>query len=316
MAHRHRLTEAARTDNIASITNDLIALHSSDPATVYLTALVRMSTPSIASIDRALYDDKSVVRHHAMRRTLWVMTPSVARLAHGAATAKVAAAERRKTIDALINGTEPGAITDAAAWLDNAHRQITAVLAEHGGHTTRALGQRIPELTVPVTFGWRTKHPGFLKAHTKVLQGGGFEGRYVRGRPTGNWNSSEYEWHVTERWLGHEIAGPELGEPDGLGERDAAAALLQRWLPRFGPVTETDIAWWFGWTKTLTRASLAAAEAVEVQLEDGRPAWLAADDLDPVEDPGPWVRLLPGLDPTTMGWKRHCSTDSATLARS
>ena len=29
------------------------------------------------------------------------------------------------------------------------------------------------------------------------------------------------------------------------------------------------------------------------------------DDLEPVADPGPWVALLPVLDPTVMGWKER-----------
>jgi hypothetical protein len=42
---------------------------------------------------------------------------------------------------------------------------------------------------------------------------------------------------------------------------------------------------------------------VEVRLEDDTAAWLAPDDLDDVEPGKPWVALLPGLDPTAMGWK-------------
>ena len=53
----------------------LVALHSTDPVTVHLSAMVRMVHPSVAAVERALYDDRSVVRHHAMRRTLWVATP-------------------------------------------------------------------------------------------------------------------------------------------------------------------------------------------------------------------------------------------------
>lgn len=34
--------------------------------------------------------------------------------------------------------------------------------------------------------------------------------------------------------------------------------------------------------------------------------WVNADDVvDHFDDPGPWVALLPGLDPTTMGWKER-----------
>ena len=40
-----------------------------------------------------------------------------------------------------------------------------------------------------------------------------------------------------------------------------------------------------------------------MRLDDDTAAWLAEGDEEPVTDPGPWVRLLPGLDPTSMGWK-------------
>ena len=44
--------------------------------------------------------------------------------------------------------------------------------------------------------------------------------------------------------------------------------------------------------------------AVEVELDDGV-GFVLPDDLDPVDPPEPWVALLPGLDPTTMGWKQR-----------
>mgnify|MGYP005679697537 FL=1 len=74
LADRHRLTPAGRTDDPVAITDDLVTLHSSDPATVHLSCLVRMVDPSIATVERALYDDRSLVRHHAMRRTIWVLS--------------------------------------------------------------------------------------------------------------------------------------------------------------------------------------------------------------------------------------------------
>ena len=61
-----------RTDDVAAIADALVALHSTDPVTVYLSAMLRMGTRRVAAVERALYDDRAVVRHHAMRRTLWV----------------------------------------------------------------------------------------------------------------------------------------------------------------------------------------------------------------------------------------------------
>jgi hypothetical protein len=57
-----------------------------------------------------------------------------------------------------------------------------------------------------------------------------------------------------------------------------------------------------------TRRALDDAGAVVVVMEtaDGdHNAWLAADDLEAVRGPSKWVALLPGLDPTTMGWKER-----------
>ncbi len=51
------------------------------------------------------------------------------------------------------------------------------------------------------------------------------------------------------------------------------------------------------------RAALAQLEAEAVSLDGGATGWLLPDDLAAVDDPGPWVALLPVLDPTVMGWK-------------
>ena len=96
LARRHRLLPGERTDDVAAIADDLVALHSTDPVTVYLSAMVRMARPSVAAVEQALYDDRTVVRHHAMRRTLWVATPDVVRLMHAAATRKLAGPEHRR----------------------------------------------------------------------------------------------------------------------------------------------------------------------------------------------------------------------------
>ena len=41
LAVRHRLLPARRTDDVVAIADDLVALHSSDPVTVYLSGALR-----------------------------------------------------------------------------------------------------------------------------------------------------------------------------------------------------------------------------------------------------------------------------------
>jgi hypothetical protein len=81
--------------------------------------------------------------------------------------------------------------------------------------------------------------------------------------------------------------------------------LVAAWLRQFGPGTEADLVWWLGSTKAAVRRALADVEAVQVSLDGGGTGWVLPDDVDPTPDPGPWVALLPALDPTTMGWKER-----------
>src|SRR5439155_24992841 len=84
----------------------------------------------------------------------------------------------------------------------------------------------------------------------------------------------------------------------------ACADLLGRWLRAFGPATATDIRWWTGWTARLATKTLEALGAVEVELDEGI-GYVLPDDVNPVRKSEPWVALLPGLDPTVMGWKER-----------
>lgn len=292
LARRHRLLPDTRTDDVARIADDLVALHSTDPVTVYLSAMARMQHPSVQAVEQALYVDRTVIRHHAMRRTLWVATPGVVRLMHAAATRKLVGPEHRRTVKLLAeNG-----IHDPESWLADAREQVLAALSEHGPMTARSLGTRVPALRHKVALAPGKKYAAVGSAHTRVLLDLAFEGRIVRTRPTGTWVNGAYAYAAMESWL-------EGGLGD-LDEREAARDLALSWLRAFGPGTSTDLRWWTGWTVATTRAALADCGAVEVSL-DGGPGWVAPGDDGSVPPEGPWVALLPGLDPTTMGWKQR-----------
>ncbi|MGH8911183.1 MAG: winged helix DNA-binding domain-containing protein, partial [Acidimicrobiia bacterium] len=131
---------------------------------------------------------------------------------------------------------------------------------------------------------------------TRVLFILATEGMIVRARPRGTWVSSQYRWTSMDSWV--PASGPEPTTDE------ARVGLVRLYLRRFGPATETDVVWWTGWTKTATRRALAAVGAVEVDL-DGGVGLALPDDLEPVDDAGSWVALLPSLDSTIMGWKQR-----------
>jgi hypothetical protein len=288
---RHRLVPSRRTDDVPAIVDDLVGLHSSDPVTVYLSVVARMSHPSFAAVESALYDDRTLLRHHAMRRTLWVFTPRVARLAHASTSLALLGPEERRFIK-MIEGT--GVTTDGMAWLDAARRDVLAALEASGPTTARHLGDAVPALKVPIEIAVGKSYAGTQSAHTRVLLLLGIAGAIVRARPVGSWINGQYRWATMTSWV--------PGGIDGADPDEAAAELVDLWLRAFGPGTTTDVQWWTGWTLGTTRRALARAAASEVDL-DGATGWVAASDVDPVVSAEPWVAFLPGLDPTTMGWK-------------
>nr|WP_294695284.1 winged helix DNA-binding domain-containing protein [uncultured Friedmanniella sp.] len=291
LAARHRLLPRLRSDELPAVVDDLVGLHSSDPVTVYLSAAARLREPSLRVVSDALYRDRTLVRHHAMRRTLWVATPETVRVMHASSTRALIQPERRRTLAMLV----ASGIVDAESWLAGARNLVLDDLEAYGPSTAREVGQRVPALTRRLALPSGTQTDATQSAHTRVLLNLGFAGEVLRGEPSGSWVNGAYRYAVSTQWL-----------PGGLGDLDAepaAAALAQAYLRRFGPVTTADLQWWAGWTKTATLRALADCGAVPVQLDAGR-GWLAAGD-DEAPEPEPWVAALPSLDPTTMGWKER-----------
>ena len=301
---RHLLAPAQRVEKVDEVADALVALHSSDPVTVYLSAALRLREPSIEAVDRALYDDRRLLRHHAMRRTLWAMPPDTTIAAHAGFTRKIAAAERRRT-GTLFGLDEAG--------IDDAIERVSAVVHEHGGPiSTRAIGEALPDLAEPRPINQGTNYSGQMAIHTRALLVAAFDGRIARGRPIGSWIASQYDWWPVESWVGRRL-------DDDRDELAGATTVIEAWLAASGPATLDDLVWWTGGTKTLVRKALERLGAEEVSTTDGRSDVggyvLPTDDVI-AADPEPWVALLPGLDPTAMGWKqRTWYLDDETNAR-
>jgi hypothetical protein len=289
---RHRLAAPAST--VEEAARAMVGLHSSDPATVYLSARARVPGLKQDDVEAALYDHRTVVRILGMRRTMFVVPVDLAPLLHFSSTAALMAAERRRLVGMVENA---GIARDGEAWVDNATKRTLSALRARDEAVATDLTKDVPELGEKITF---YKKDGSVSTtmgmSTRVLFLLAAEGRIVRGRPKGSWVSSLYRWAPIEKWMGRPLE--EMSRPE------AQAEMLRLWLAAFGPGTELDVKWWTGWPVTQVRAALAAIGAVQVEVESG-PAYLLPGDLDPVASPPHWVSLLPGLDPTTMGWKQR-----------
>lgn len=287
---RHRLARAALAHDVHEVADSLVALHSTDPASVFMSANARMVDATVEGIEKALYDDASVVRILGMRRTLFVVPVGLVPVVHAACTRAIAATQRRRYAKFIENG---GIADDGAAWLDRVGDATMAALRRRREAFGAELSADVPELRSQVSFGEGKKWAGTMSMTTWVLTLLSADERIVRGRPRGSWLSSQYSWSPAPSW-----------QPDGEAPLDTATAqaeLARRWLAAFGPGTLADLAWWTGWTKAATRTALAAVSALEVDLADGT-GYMLPEDLEPQGPPEPWVALLPALDPTAMGW--------------
>ena len=287
---RHRLAAATRAFEVRDVADSLVALHSTDPASVFLSANARMDDATVAGIEKALYVDRTLVRILGMRRTLFVVPVELVPIVHAACTRAIAATQRRRYA-ALIE--EGGIADDGGAWLDRVGDATMAALERRGEAFGAELSADVPELRSQLSYGEGKKWAGTTSMTTWVLTLLAADERIVRGRPRGSWLSSQYSWSPAPSW--HSDDGP-------LDTAAAQAELARRWLATFGPGRLADVAWWTGWTKTATRAALTAVNAVEVDLA-GDTGYVLPEDVEPQSTPPePWVALLPALDPTAMGW--------------
>lgn len=274
-----------RPDELAA---DLVVLHATDPATVYLSLAARSSDLSPADITTALYDERTLIRMLGMRRTMFVVPDGLVAVVQRSSSDQVAARLRRALVEHLS-----ATMHSPDAWLADVERSAHAILVDTGGATAMALSTAEPRLRTKLTYAPDKSYGGPATITTRVLGLMAADGLIARGRTKGGWTGAQYEWAPIEAWF-----------PDGIPSLDPATArgrLVQAWLARFGPATIADVAWWTGWNGRDTKAALAAAGAVEVDL-DGVPGVALVPDLEPGPVPEPWIALLPALDPTPMGW--------------
>ncbi|MCY0926839.1 winged helix DNA-binding domain-containing protein [Streptomyces sp. H27-H1] len=282
----HLLAPAVRATTPEQVADALLALHATDPATVYLAVAARMTDPTPAQLEGALYEQRSLVRMLCMRRTMFVVPRDLAPVID-ASTARAVAARERKNLLKVV-GEQHGHGED---WLAAAERAVLVALAGFGEATAAELGGAVPALRTQITLSPGKPYEATPRITSRVLGVMAAQGRIRRGRPLGTWASSQFRW------------APAEPHPD-LPVDDARAELVTRYLRSFGPATTEDVKWWTGWTLTDTRRAMARTPAVEADLSHG-PGHALPDQLDLPSEVAPAAALLPSLDPTAMGWRHR-----------
>ena len=290
LAVRHHLAPTALADSPVEAAGDMVGLHSTDPASVYLAALARTRALDVATMVRVLYDERTLLRLLGMRRTMFVVPLDLAAIILSACTREIGQRERRRVLGFF---EEAGVAPDPQTWLSQLEEATLAALGTLDSATATELTREVPGLAKQIRVGIGKRWEGTIGVSTRILFLLAAEGRILRGRPRGSWISSQYRWARLDRWI-----------PAGLPDWETGAArseLIRRWLATFGPGTVADLKWWSGWTLGQVRQALAAVDHTEVDL-DGVTGIVLRHDVEGTSIPGPWVALLPALDSTVMGW--------------
>lgn len=285
LVDRHLLAPATRSGDAVSVADAVVCLHATDPATVFLSAAARMTGCTVAQVEDALYTERSLTRLLAMRRTMFVVPAGLAPVVHASSGRAIAAKQRVLLLKYLAEAGQD------ERWLAGVERDVLAALSEHGSAAATDLAAVVPALRERIVLGAGTRQEQTVNVNSHVLRVLAAETRIQRDRPRGTWTSSQFRWSRREPL-------PELPVAE------AKAELVRRWLARFGPGTEADIAWWTGWTRTDVRKALAAVGADTVALAESA-GYVLPGDTDPAPAHEPWAALLPALDPTPMGWQQR-----------
>jgi hypothetical protein len=288
LAVRHQLAPGERAGTVAAAVDGVIALHGTDPASVYLSAWARTRDVQKAGIEHALYEERSLVRMLGMRRTVFVVPTALMPVVQSACTDQIAERLRRQLIQVVAAA---GIAPDAATWLKDVGEGTVRVLTARGSATGAELARDEPRLRTQIIAAADNPYGGAVNLTTRLLTLLSAEGLIVRGRPRGGWTSTQFTWS----------AAPERTD---LPAAAARAELARRWLAAFGPAPLSDLQWWTGWTTGQVRQAVSSLDLTEVDL-GGTLGVLLADDQDTTVPARPWAALLPALDPTAMGWRER-----------
>lgn len=281
---KQHLARGSGADSVGRVLDDLLGLHATVPLSPYLQLRARMRAFAPEALDRVL-DGGGAAKLGGMRRTLFIESAELVPLVF-AATRGLRLRDRDRFL--------------AAAGLTQRRYER---LAER--IVSAATGRALDASELRDAIG--AEEP--LSSVIIVMCD---EGRLVRWKGGGGWGSARPRYRLFDEAL----PGVRL---DAWEERAAVRALIERYVRRYGPVGETDIAWWTGLSKTAVREALASIEDVLPATIEGLEGEFLVHEADlgalrrPTA-PRADVSLLPVLDPYLQGYRdRERCVDPALL---
>jgi hypothetical protein len=253
----------------ADVVRHLVGIQAQAPLAAELAVRARARRVTLADLDRARLEDRSVVRTWAMRGTIHLVSAEdVGWLVPLTVAPSMVAARRR-----LAEEGVPWRTAERAVGL------IEDILAAEGPLTRAEIAEQLRRRRVR-TEGQAMTHLTWLAAARGVCCFGPTRG----GRPT---------FVLLRDWV---------NAPRPLEGQEALAELATRYLGAHGPATPEDLAAWSGLRAADARRawSLMADRLAEVET-GGVTRWRLKGRR--IEAPPGLVRLLPMFDEYLLGWR-------------
>ncbi len=187
--------------DVRALAGDLVGLHATDPATIYLAAATRMKTPgrAVKTLERALYEERTVVRTLGMRRTMFVVPLDLLPMIQAACTDPLVPGQRKRLVD-MVEGA--GFAKDGARWVRRVEDMAVAAFeARRVGDGAASSAKDVPDLRKQISLAEGKSYAGKVGVSTRVLFLLSTEQRVARGRPKGSWTSSQHTWEPMDAWF-------------------------------------------------------------------------------------------------------------------
>lgn len=304
VAGKQRLLSTCRGSDVVGVTRDIVALHATVPVSPYLSLWARVTGFSRDDLDLALHEQRLLVRHVCMRRTLHMIPVDQLAYFHQAYCGRYDRVSRRENAKILVAAgvcSQDRAEELVAELYQRAKTEVVRCRLA----TARQVAEAVPELQAKLSYAEGKPYASKFGVVTGVLRGMCASGMLIRARPVGDWRSNQHQYAATSVWL------PDV-DLDRVDPAEAQAWLVERYLGAFAPATFDDVQWWTGFNRGETRRAMAslADSLTEIHIKGNETAHYLlrqeCDQLRATRSPDhAEVSLLPGLDPYIMGYRHR-----------
>ena len=274
--HKQHLTQESKIDDIIQLVKDLCGLQATGTFEPYVYLFCRKKAFKKEELAKHLYAIKNLIKIRAMRNTLFIAPVDYAPMMHTATNYL-----KDNRFDGFFSYTD---FTREEYY--DLESKILDVLSKESLIATEIKKRIDTDRNISIIIS--------LMCDKLLL---------VRDQPPKGWKDRRNTYSLMNNNY------PNLNFEE-IEEQEAINKLIYKYIDAYGPVTEDDIAWWAGLTKTSTRNAIKFNEnnIEQFSFSDSEFFILRSDleKLKQLKSPkSPNINLLANLDPYLMGYKNR-----------